>query len=131
MSKLDQLRQNDMMCHLLDALHAGQDIGHFGRLVFAMVGQYFLDEDDLVAHLSKCKGFDDEQARALVMQVKQRGYSPPKHEKIMQFQQQQEFPICPNGDDPDACNVYKNLTFPPEVYEHIQEYYREKSEANS
>jgi hypothetical protein len=129
MSKLDQLRKNDMMCHLLDALAAGKDIGHYGRLVFAMVGQYFLDDDELIAHLSKCEGFDEEQARALVMQVKQRGYSPPKREKILQFQQQQDFPICPS-DDPDGCNVYKNLTFPPQVYEHIQEYYREKANAD-
>jgi hypothetical protein len=128
-SKPDALRKNDMMCHLLDALSDGKDIGHYGRLVFAMVGQYFLDEDDLVNHLAKCEGFDEEQARALVLQVKQRRYSPPKRETILQFQQQQEFPICPAGDDPDGCNVYKNLTFPPEVYEHIQEYYREKATA--
>jgi hypothetical protein len=128
-SKLDALRKNDMMCHLLDALADGKDIGHYGRLVFAMVGQYFLDEEDLVALLAQCKDFDKDQARALVMQVKQRGYSPPKREKILQFQAQQEFPICPAGDDPDGCNVYKNLTFPPEVYAHIQEYYREKGGA--
>ena len=44
-----------------------------------------------------------------MLQVKGRDYNPPKREKIRQFQEQQEFPICPNFDDPDACNVYKNL----------------------
>src|SRR3954464_10203287 len=131
MTKLDQLRKNDMMAHLLDALDRGEDIGHYGRLVFAMVAHHFLEEDELVKHLCKCKGFDEEQARALVMQVKGRNYNPPKREKIRQFQEQQEFPICPNLDDPDACNVYKNLQFPQEVYQHIQEYYEQKAQAQS
>src|SRR5215213_8332826 len=116
MSKLDQLRKNDMMNHLLDALEQGKDIGHYGRLVFAMIAHHFLDEDELANLLAKCKGFDEERARALVLQVKSRGYSPPKREKIMQFQEQQDFPICPS-DDPDGCNVYRNLNFPPEVFE--------------
>jgi len=128
MSKLDQLRKNDMMNHLLDALEQGKDIGHYGRLVFAMVAHHFLDEDELVKCLAKCRGFDEDQARALVMQVNQRDYNPPKREKILQFQQQQDFPICPT-DDPDACNVYKNLTFPEEVYQHINEYYQQKANA--
>ena len=128
MSKLDQLRKNDMLNHLLDALEQGKDIGHYGRLVFAMVAHHFLDEDELVKCLAKCKDFDEDQARALVMQVKQRDYNPPKREKILQFQQQQDFPICPT-DDPDACNVYKNLTFPEEVYQHINEYYQQKANA--
>ena len=67
MSKLDQLRKNDMMNHLLDALEQGKDIGHYGRLVFAMVAHHFLDEDELVKCLAKCKDFDEDQARALVM----------------------------------------------------------------
>jgi len=128
MSKLDQLRKNDMLNHLLDALEQGKDIGHYGRLVFAMVAHHFLDEDELVKCLAKCKDFDEDQARALVMQVNQRDYNPPKREKILQFQQQQDFPICPT-DDPDACNVYKNLTFPEEVYQHINEYYQQKANA--
>ena len=129
MNKLDALRKNDMMAHLLGALEQGKDIGHYGRLVFAMVAHHFLDEDELVALLGKCRGFDEEQARALVLQVKSRGYSPPKREKIMQFQQQQDFPICPS-DDPDGCNVYRNLNFPPEVFEKINEYYQEKAKAS-
>ncbi len=130
MNNIDQLRNNDMMRHLLDALERGKDIGHYGRLVFAMIACHFLDDDELTEQLAKCKGFDQEQARALVMQVKSRGYSPPRPDKIRQFQEQQDFPICPGG-DPDACNVYKNLNFPPEVYEHIQRYYEEKANANA
>jgi len=130
MTKLDQLRNNDMMAHLLDALERGEDIGHYGRLVFAMVSCHFLSEDELVEQLCKCKGFDEDQARALILQVKQHGYSPPRLEKIREFQAHQDFVICPNIDDPDACNVYKNLRFPPEVYEHIQEYYQDKARAS-
>jgi hypothetical protein len=36
---LDDLRRNAMMSHLLDALDRGDDIGHYGRLVFAMVAE--------------------------------------------------------------------------------------------
>jgi hypothetical protein len=37
-----------MMAHLLDALEAGTDIGHYGRLTFAMVARHFMSEDMLV-----------------------------------------------------------------------------------
>ena len=29
------------MAHLLDSLNDGKDIGHYGRLVFAMVARHF------------------------------------------------------------------------------------------
>jgi hypothetical protein len=65
----------------------------------------------------------------MVLNVRSKNYSPPQREKILEFQRQQEFPICPS-DDPDGCNVYKNLKFPPQVYEHIQRYYEQKAEAS-
>ena len=120
-------QENDMMTHLNDALDRGQDIGHYGRLVYTMVGRHFLDEEELVAQLCKNPGVDETQARALVVQVRERGYNPPRREKILQFQEQQEFPICPAGDDPDGCNVYKNLRFPQEVYDQINAYYEKKA----
>ena len=45
---LQDLRRNGMMTHLLDALERGEDIGHYGRLVFAMVARHFSDADTLV-----------------------------------------------------------------------------------
>ena len=126
---IEDLRRNDMMAHLLDALEQGKDIGHYGRLVFAMVARHFIDGDELVALLCRDQSFPEAKARALVQQVQQRDYSPPRRETIRQFQEQQEFPICPNGDDPDACNVYRNLRFPEGVYEHIEQYHERKAEA--
>jgi len=73
--------------------------------------------------------FDERQARALVQQVQGRDYNPPRPDKIRAWQSQQEFPICPNLDDPDGCNVYKDLKFPDGVYEHIEEYQEQKAEA--
>jgi hypothetical protein len=61
-----------------------------------------------------------------VQQVQGRDYNPPKRERILEWQRQQEFPICPT-DDPGACNVYKDLQFPEGVYERISEYYEEKA----
>jgi hypothetical protein len=128
-ASLESLRQNDMMAHLLDALDRGEDIGHYGRLVFTMVGHHFMQEDDLVRYLSKNPDFSEEKAKALVHQVKQRGYNPPKRQKVMEWQTEQEFPICPGGDDPDGCNIYRNLKFPDGVYEKIEEYHEQKAEA--
>ena len=126
---LEDLRRNDMMSHLLDALDQGKDIVHYGRLVFAMVAHHFLAEDELVSWLQKDRDFSEEQARALVQQVKERDYNPPRREKILQFQQEQEFPILPNPDDPDSGNVYRDLKFPDEVYENISEYREQKAAA--
>jgi hypothetical protein len=63
------------------------------------------------------------------VQVEGRDYNPPKRQRILEWQARQDFPICPNADDPDACNVYRELQFPDSVYEHIEEYYEEKAEA--
>ncbi|HEX5749634.1 MAG TPA: hypothetical protein VFZ09_25615 [Archangium sp.] len=123
----EALRKNGMMAHLLDSLDAGQDIGHYGRLVFAMVARHFMDDAELRDTLLQDPAFDERQALALIEQVKARDYSPPRREKVLQFQAQQEFPICPNAEDPDACNVYKDLQFPESVYEHITEYREQKA----
>ena len=127
----EALRKNGMMAHLLDSLEAGQNIGHYGRLVFAMVARHFVDDDALVAHLRKDPDFNEDEARALVEQVKGRDYNPPRRQKVLQFQAQQEFPICPNAEDPDACNVYKDLQFPESVYSHISEYREQKAHAHA
>jgi DNA primase large subunit len=115
------------MAHLLDALEAGQNIGHYGRLVFAMVARHFMDEQELLACLQKNPDFSDEEARALYHQVQGRDYNPPRRERILEWQKEQEFPICPNPDDPDACNVYKDLEFPDSVYQHITDYHEQKA----
>jgi RecA-family ATPase len=120
-----------MMNHLLDALDDGEDIGHYGRLTFAMVAHHFLERDELVEWLSKDGDTDENEARALAQQVQERGYNPPRRERILQWQEQQDFPICPNPDDPDACNVYNELQFPDEVYQDIQEYREERQAADS
>ena len=123
------MRNSEMMAHLLDALEAGQDIGHYGRLVMAMVGRHFVESDELVALLCQSGGCDEPAARSLVTQVESRGYNPPKRERILEWQARQEFPICPNPDDPGACNVYRDLQFPDDVYQDIEEFYEEQAEA--
>ena len=119
---VEDLRQSPMMAHMLDALNNGEDIGHYGRLVFAMIGRHFVSDDELVGLLTKDHDADEQEIRAMVQQVEEKGYSPPRREKILEFQNQQDFQICPNPNDPDACNVYNELQFPDEVYESIQQY---------
>jgi hypothetical protein len=124
---VEDLRQSPMMAHMLDALDNGEDIGHYGRLVFAMIGRHFVTNDELVELLTKDHDADEQEIRAMVQQVEDKGYSPPRREKILEFQNQQDFQICPNPDDPDACNPYAELQFPDEVYESIQEYREERA----
>ncbi len=124
---LEDLKKDTMMAHLLDALDHKKDIGHYGRLVFTMVARHFLTEDEVVAELAKDKDFGEAEARSLYAQVKSADYNPPSRAKILQYQSEQEFPILPNPDDPDAGNVYRDLTFPDHVYEHIQEYREHKA----
>ncbi|MFL6244434.1 MAG: hypothetical protein ACJ74H_00290 [Thermoanaerobaculia bacterium] len=121
---IEDLRQNAMMNHLLTALQRGQDIGHYGRLVFAMIGRHFLNEHELCAWLQKNPGVTADDASALVRQVASRDYNPPRRERILEWDQQQSFSICP---DPNECNVYRDLKFPEHVYEHIQEFYKDRS----
>jgi DNA primase large subunit len=128
---VEDLRQSPMMNHLLNALDNGEDIGHYGRLVFAMIGRHFVSSDELVELLTKDRDAEEGNIRAMVRQVEEKGYSPPRREKILQWQEQQDFDICPNPDDPDACNVYNELTFPDELYEDIQEYREERQAADS
>ena len=127
----EALRKNGMMAHLLDSLDAGKDIGHYGRLVFTMVARHFMEPDEVAAQLGKDKDFSEGEARALVAQVQGKDYNPPRREKILDYQSQQDFPIIPNPDDPDEGNVYRDLQFPDHVYEHIADYYDHKNEANS
>jgi DNA primase large subunit len=119
---IEGLRQSPMMRHLLDALDEGEDIGHYGRLTFAMIARYFVDSDKLVELLAKDGDTDEQKARALVQQVDEKGYNPPRRERILEWQGQQDFPICPDPDNPDACNIYNELIFPDEMYADIQEY---------
>ena len=124
-----ELRDSPMMAPLLDALEQGQDIGEYGRLTFVMVARHFLEEDELVRLLSNQPGMDDDFARAMVLQVKQRDYNPPKRERILQWQERQEFPICPDPEDPNGCNVYRELQFPDHIYEQINDFWTERAEA--
>ena len=128
---MEELKKNGMMAHLIDSLEQGKDIGHYGRLVFAMVARHFLSPEEVCAMLVKDNDFSQEQAQLLLKQVEGKDYNPPKRDRILAWQKEQEFPICPNSEDPDACNVYKDLNFPDHVYEHIQHYQEKKIEAGS
>jgi hypothetical protein len=127
----DNLRDSPMMAHLLDALEEGTDVGHYGRLVFAMVARHFMDEGEMVSLLAKQPEQDETKARAMLQQVNARDYNPPRRERILEWQAQQDFQICPDSDDPQACNVYSELRFPEHIYENINEFYEEQAEAES
>ena len=128
---VEDLQQSPMMNHLLEALDRGEDIGHYGRLTFAMIARHFVSNDELVELLTTDRDADEQEIRALVQQVEEKGYSPPRRDRVLEWQSQQDFQICPNPDDPDACNVYNELSFPDAVYESIQEYQEKRQTADS
>ena len=63
------------MNHILDALDKGEDIGHYGRLTFAMIAHYFVDNEKLVELLAKDGDTDEHNAypRQQVWSVEQFG----------------------------------------------------------
>ena len=89
----------------------------------------FLPHDEVLAWMTKDADFGEEDARLMLVQVEGRDYSPPRRDRILQWQSEQEFPILPNVDDPDCGNLYRNLNFPDAIYQHIGHYREQKAEA--
>ena len=123
------LRNDSMMAHLLDSLAEGKDIGHYGRLTFAMVARHFLPHEEVLRLLMQDADVSEEKATLMLRQVEGKDYTPPKRDRILQWQKEQEFPILPKPEDPDCGNLYRNLKFPDEVYQHIGHYQEKKIEA--
>lgn len=124
-----ELRKDSMMAHLLDSLEAGKDIGHYGRLVFAMVARHFLPHQELLSWLMRDPDFQEADAVNMLKQVEGRDYNPPKRDRLLEWQAQQEFPILPHPDDPECGNLYRNLKFPDSIYQHISQYQEQKASA--
>jgi hypothetical protein len=124
-----ELRKDSMMAHLLDALEAGKDIGHYGRLVFVMVARHFMPQEEVLAWLHRDPDLSEEDAANMLRQVEGRDYNPPKRERLLEWQAQQDFPILPHPDDPDCGNLYRNLKFPDIIYDHITHYQEQKANA--
>ncbi len=72
------------MIYLIDALMRGEDIGHYGRLTIAMAGRHFLDKQERADLLLEGQGADERETHALVQQVTERDYSPPKRERLLE-----------------------------------------------
>jgi hypothetical protein len=128
---LDELKQNGMMAHLIESLDRGESIGHYGRLVFAMVARYFMEKEEVAEYLMKDPDCDEAKSHALVEQVDSRDYNPPRRDRVLEWMKRQDFDICNAPSDPDACNVYKDLQFPRELYESIEQYREQKAEAEA
>ena len=124
-----ELRKDSMMAHLLDSLEAGKDIGHYGRLVFAMVARHFMPHQDVLAWLRRDPDLEEADAVNMLRQVEGRDYNPPKRDRLLEWQAQQKFPILPYPEDPDCGNLYRNLKFPDTIYNHISQYQEQKESA--
>ena len=63
-----------------------------------MIARYFVDNEELVQLLTKDRDTDEDEARALVQQVEKKGYNLPQRDRILEWQKEQDFQICPNPD---------------------------------
>ncbi len=122
---VDDLKKSPMMSHLIGALERGESIGHYGRLAFAMVARYFMQDGEVVSMLEKDPECDAREAAGLLRQVNAKNYNPPHRDRILEWMDRQQFPICPDADDPRQCNVYRDLKFPREIYDRIERFYTE------
>lgn len=121
---LDTLRKNALMARLIEALEDGTDIGHYGRLTFCMVAAWLVDEETIVGALARDEDFTEDEARSMLKQVRDLGYSPPRPAKIRDWDSQQDFQMLPAELNPDDdANVYADLEFPDALYEQIRDYH--------
>jgi rubrerythrin len=125
------LRASPLMARLMDALERGEDIGHYGRLTFAIVARHFLPEAEMLRLLGNCPAHGAAEAREMLADVTEHDYTPPTPETIRAWQIHQSFPICPDPADPDTCNVYRDLLFPERVYGHLEEYHIAQEKENA
>lgn len=118
----EELRKSPMTARMLDAMRATPpvDIGHYGRLIFTMVARHFLSDAEMIALVSKQPGEDELTASSRILQVRARNYNPPKRDRILQWQREQQaggvpFEIISKEEltDPRAANPYRDLRFPP------------------
>jgi hypothetical protein len=61
--------------------------------------------------------------------VEARGYNPPSRRRILEWQREQTFAICPTPDDPNACNPYRELSLPEEIYDDMKEFREQQFDA--
>ena len=54
-----------------------------------------------------------------------------RHKDFLEWQKEQDFPICPTPDEPGTCNVYQDLQLPDRIYDHINDYYEEQSTSDN
>lgn len=125
----EALRASPTMARLLDALGEGTDIGHYGRLTFVMVARHFLSDEQMLSLLRRQPDHNERDMAALIEQAEERGYNPPRRERILEWQARQDFPIIANPDDPAEGNLYRELDFPDDIYEHIEQYHEGRAEA--
>ncbi|PYE51877.1 hypothetical protein [Deinococcus yavapaiensis] len=114
------LKSNRFMAHLVGALEMGQDIGPYGRKIFATVAQYFLSADDTLMLLKRNLG--EQEAREVMKSVE--GEPPPRRGKVVEYTKRQNFPILPNNHDAHLDDLYAGLTFPPEIQARIPKFER-------
>jgi hypothetical protein len=119
----DALAASPTVAHWLAALESGRDIGHFGRLAFAIVARYFLAADQLVALLASQPKYDGPRARQLLLRVRERGYAPPSRPRLIEWQARQTFPLLPSCEDPTVGNLYRELPLPDSVFGQIEEFW--------
>jgi hypothetical protein len=123
----EDLRESPMMASLWDDLKIGVDVGHFGRLLFCIVARHFMQEDEIIKLLSNGDNMVPEDAQAMLLNVNERNYNPPRPAVIRKWQERQGYKIIPVEHQHDLAygNLYSELRFPREIYEQVGEFYKQ------
>lgn len=123
----EDMRKSHMMASLWDDLKIGVDIGHFGRLLFCIVARHFMEEEQIIKLLTSGQQMLPEDAQAMLLNVNERNYNPPRPSVIRKWQQKQRYKIIPDEHAHDLAygNLYSELRFPQEIYDQVGEFYKE------
>ena len=71
-----------------------------------MVARHFMPHEQVIARLTQDPDFSEEQATLMLRQVEGRDYNPPRRDRILEWQSQQDFPILP---DPAGSRLRQSL----------------------
>jgi len=77
-----------------------------------MIGRHAVSSDELVELLTKDHDADEQEMRALVQQVGEKGYSPPRREKFLEYQSQQDFRSAPSPTIPTHATLTRSWSSP-------------------
>ncbi len=99
-----------MMDYMPDALD--EDVGHYGRLDFVMDARHFVDNEEIVGLLAKHHDANEQEIRVMAQQVEEKGYSPPRRDKVLELAGAARFSNQPEPRRPGRLQRLRHAELP-------------------